>query len=53
MKLETRKKISNSLINYYKSLTEEQKEERRNKIKETYKRLYAKNRYPYILNSIV
>lgn len=42
---ETKSKISTSMIEYHKSLSEEQKEERKNKIKETFKRLYQENRY--------
>lgn len=42
---ETKKKISQSMIEYHSKLTEQQKEERRNKIKETFKRLYSENRY--------
>lgn len=42
---ETKNKISISMIEYHRSLSEQQKEERRNKIKETFKRLYQENRY--------
>lgn len=42
---ETKSKISTSMKEYHQSLTEQQKQERRNKIKETFKRLYQENRY--------
>lgn len=42
---ETKKKISTSMKEYHQSLSEVQKQERRNKIKETFKRLYQENRY--------
>lgn len=42
---ETKKKISQSMIEYHRSLSEKQKEERALKIKETFKRLYQENRY--------